>query len=43
MEIKQLDEQMPAIGTSNLVRTPGTHLSDIIKHINKTLGRDKGG
>lgn len=43
MIIKQLDEVCPTIGTSNITRSPGVHLSDIIRSINKTLGRSKDG
>jgi hypothetical protein len=43
MKIDQLDEIMPMVGTSNLVRSPGIHLSDVIKYINKALGRSKDG
>ncbi len=43
MIVKLLDEPFPSIGTSNNVRSPGVHLSDIIRSINKTLGRSKDG
>jgi hypothetical protein len=42
MIIKELDEKMPMIGTGNLERSGGIHLSDVIKYINKSLGRSKG-
>ena len=42
MIFKLLDEPMPVIGTSNLVRNPGMHLSDVLRYISTSLGRNKG-
>ena len=41
MKITEIDEEMPTLGSSNFTRSPGIHLSDVLRSLNKTLNRTK--
>lgn len=43
MKVELLEEELPNIGSSLIERSPGLHLSSVIKDLNRTLGRSKDG
>jgi hypothetical protein len=43
VKVELVEDKLPDIGSSALERSPGLHLSSIIKDLNKTLGRSKEG
>lgn len=43
MIVDIIDETFPLLGSGNLERSPGIHLSDVLRFINTSVGRDKSG
>jgi hypothetical protein len=43
LQVTVLDETMAVVGSGNLERSPGLHLSDVIRDLEKALGTDRSG